>query len=64
MRFKNGTVSYALANTTPGWFWVDTNVQIPLNTWSHIAFTYTSGSPKIYIDGTLAYTGTGTGSLG
>ncbi|AGC77004.1 putative secreted protein (Por secretion system target) [Nonlabens dokdonensis] len=60
---SDGEIRYAVANTTPGWAWVDTGVIVPLNKWTHIAFTYESGSPKLYINGILEYTGSGTGSI-
>jgi hypothetical protein len=61
---NNGNIAYALANSSPGWDWVETNVNVPLNKWAHVAFTYESGSPKIYLNGKLEYTGTGTGAIG
>ena len=60
---SNGNVAYAIANSSPGWNWVETDVNVPLNKWTHIAFTYESGSPKIYINGNLKYTGNGTGPI-
>ena len=37
--------------------------QLPLNTWTHLAATYTSGSLRIYVNGSLVSTTTGTGSI-
>ena len=61
---SNGNLAYAIANSNPGWTWVDTPVHIPLNEWVHIAFTYDSGGPKIYINGKLVYVGSGIGTIG
>ncbi len=36
---------------------------LPLNAWTHLAATYTSGSLRIYVNGVLAATQAGTGSI-
>ena len=36
---------------------------VPLNTWTHLAATYTSGALRIYVNGVLISTQTGTGSI-
>lgn len=51
--------------TTRMWFGSQTfhdaeaGIQVPVNQWSHIAFTYDAGSVKLYVNGVLKYTGTG-----
>lgn len=51
--------------TTRMWFGVQTfhdaeaGMQIPVNQWSHIAFTYDAGAVKLYVNGELKYTGKG-----
>lgn len=36
---------------------------VPLNSWTHLAATYTSGALRLYVNGTLVSTTTGTGSI-
>ena len=36
---------------------------VPLNTWTHLAATYTSGALRIYVNGALVSTQAGTGSI-
>jgi len=61
------TFRYALANTSPGWVWVDTGVSVPQRQWTHVAFTYdstaSSDQVKLYVNGVLAYSGTASGSI-
>lgn len=51
--------------TTRMWFGSQTfhdaeaGMQIPVNQWSHIAFTYDAGTVKLYVNGVLKYTGKG-----
>ncbi|WP_339316607.1 LamG-like jellyroll fold domain-containing protein [Paenibacillus sp. FSL R10-2734] len=51
--------------TTRMWFGNQTfhdaeaGMQIPVNQWSHIAFTYDAGAVKLYVNGVLKYTGKG-----
>ncbi|WP_419886124.1 LamG-like jellyroll fold domain-containing protein [Paenibacillus sp. B-A-8] len=51
--------------TTRMWFGSQTfhdaeaGMQIPVNQWSHIAFTYDAGAVKLYVNGELKYTGKG-----
>jgi hypothetical protein len=63
-RFSDGTIQWAFANTTPGWQFINTGMVAPLNTWSHIAITYQSGTVKAYLNGTLKQTYTGSGTIG
>jgi RHS repeat-associated protein len=64
VRFPNGSIRWAFANTTPGWAFIDTGATAPLNQWTHVAVTYDSGVVKTYINGTLANTYNGAGSIG
>ncbi|HEY4430589.1 MAG TPA: LamG-like jellyroll fold domain-containing protein [Paenibacillus sp.] len=51
--------------TTRMWFGSQTfhdaeaGMQIPVNQWSHIAFTYDAGAVKLYVNGILKYSGKG-----
>ncbi|NJO06653.1 MAG: LamG domain-containing protein [Chloroflexaceae bacterium] len=68
-RFPNGNLHWALAIAAPRWRWIDTGVPLPLNQWSHIAFTYDSSLPeaqavRTYLNGELAATQSGRGVLG
>jgi hypothetical protein len=65
-RFADGSIRYAIANTTPGWNFVNTGVVVPLNQWAHLAFTYhsTNGQIRLYLNGVEAYAAAGTGPIG
>ena len=63
-RTPNGTIQWAFANTTPGWNWTNTGAVAPLNQWSHLAVTYDNGTIKTYLNGNLAHTYNGAGSIG
>ncbi|HZV80812.1 MAG TPA: Ig-like domain-containing protein, partial [Geobacteraceae bacterium] len=65
-RFANGTIQYAIANSSPGWTWVNTNYVAPLNTWTHLAWTYSAveGKINVYANGVLVSTTSGSGNIG
>ncbi len=63
-RTPAGNVSYAFANTAPGWAWVDTAVPLPLNQWTHLALTYDAGTVRVYSNGALVHTGAHSGLIG
>ena len=63
-RAADGQIRYAFANTTPGWTWVNPGVTAPLNTWTQIALVYDAGVVSTYLNGQLAHTATGAGSIG
>jgi hypothetical protein len=49
-------------NTTNGW--IDTGVSLSLNSWNHLVVTRTSGTVKLYLNGTLiSSTNNWTGSI-
>lgn len=61
---NNGFVMWAFANSTPGWAWHNTGVQISNDTWSHIAITYNGGVVNTYVNGELAESYSGSGTIG
>ncbi len=67
-RNQNGTLYYALANSTPGWVSVSTGVTVPTGDWTHVALTYDATAPtnqvNLYTNGVLAYSGQATGAIG
>jgi hypothetical protein len=65
-RFPDGTIRYAIANTSPGWNFVNSGVVVPLNQWAHVAFTYnsTNGQIRLYLNGVESYAAAGTGPIG
>jgi hypothetical protein len=63
-RFSDGTLAVALANTTPGWAWINSQVMAPLSQWTHAAFTYDGSVLKLYTNGTLAFSTNATGNIG
>ncbi|MGH9870528.1 MAG: LamG-like jellyroll fold domain-containing protein [Candidatus Polarisedimenticolia bacterium] len=57
-RFPDGTIRWAVNNNSPGWTWVSTGAVAPLNTWSHVAWTFDYNiTQKIntYLNGTLVH---------
>jgi hypothetical protein len=52
-RSPEGKLQVALANRTPGWNFNDTGVTLSLNTWKHLAWTYSAADStlKVYADG-------------
>jgi Concanavalin A-like lectin/glucanases superfamily/Secretion system C-terminal sorting domain len=56
-RWADGTLRYGLSNGTSHWLWVNTNIIIPLNTWTQITMVYDRSLNKvlIYINGILEF---------
>jgi len=55
---KDGTIQFAINNTSPGWSFVDTGVLFPVNKKTSLTFVYNSSECKIYLDGTNVYNST------
>ncbi|HVF51360.1 MAG TPA: Ig-like domain-containing protein [Pyrinomonadaceae bacterium] len=64
LRFPDGTIRWAFANSSPGWVIVNTDYVAPPNQWTHVAVTYDRGLTKTYANGALVHTYAGTGSIG
>ncbi|GGG59629.1 LamG-like jellyroll fold domain-containing protein [Hymenobacter glacieicola] len=61
-RFEDGSIQWAINNTSPGWTWINTGIIAPLNTWSHIGLTYNNGVVTAYLNGSAVgtpYSGAG-----
>jgi uncharacterized repeat protein (TIGR03803 family) len=52
-RFPDGTIQWGIANTNPGWRFINSGGIAPLNQWTHIAFTYDGSLAKTFVNGTL-----------
>ncbi len=65
-RFADGSLGWAVANTTPGWSWTDTNVIVPENEWTHVAFVYSAaeGLARMYVNGSEAHSMAVVGAIG
>jgi hypothetical protein len=50
-RYADGSIQCAFANTTPGWNWINTGYNAPLNQWTHIAVIYDGASVSTYANG-------------
>ncbi|MAF11223.1 hypothetical protein CMK11_12295 [Candidatus Poribacteria bacterium] len=52
-RWGDGNIYFAVANTSPGFGWAYGGANVPLNAWTHMAFTYSSAAGQVitYIDG-------------
>jgi len=55
-----------LANITPGWLTVTSNVSVPLHRWSHVALVYDSdaGTAELYLNGVQAESFAANGVIG
>ena len=62
-RENDGRISFAWQNTSPGWVWTTVGAvgSAPLNTWTHLAFTYENGVTQTFINGVLVNTQVGDG---
>src|SRR3989449_8244456 len=63
-RFADGTINWAFANASPGWFWINTGYVAPLNQWTHIAVVYDNGDVSTYANGELVHFFDGFGAIG
>lgn len=65
-RATDGRVTYALANSNPGWVTVTSNVIVPERRWSHLALVFDNGAGQVtlYLNGAPAETLVAEGSIG
>jgi subtilisin family serine protease len=49
------TIRWCIANTHPGWTWIDTGTSIPSNQWTHVAMTYDGSSVKTFTNACLVH---------
>ncbi len=63
-RFADGTLRWALANSRPGWDWVNTGRVVPQGRWSHVALVYDGRRVCTYLDGARCHTAEAGGDLG
>jgi|GEM_PF-1221754 len=51
MAVRGSTLQYAIETDTPGnWFWVDTGIEVDVNTWSFFGLTYDGTTSKVFGD--------------
>ncbi|HEX5218398.1 MAG TPA: LamG-like jellyroll fold domain-containing protein [Verrucomicrobiae bacterium] len=62
-RYADGTLRWAIANTSPGWFFINTGVIAPLNQWMHVALVYDGSTMRLYTNGALASATNATGNI-
>ena len=63
-RFADNTIRWAIANSSPGWTWVDTGYKAWPNEWTHVTLVYDNGTVKTYGNGILVHTYNGSGAVG
>lgn len=66
---RDGELAYSIANTSPGWAWVNSGFFPPVDKWTHITLTYDAGSSEdtnlhLYVNGHLKHALPGVGSVG
>ncbi|MBN8604209.1 MAG: cadherin domain-containing protein, partial [Planctomycetes bacterium] len=54
---STGRLNWAIANTSNSWNWIDTTYTLSLNTWTHVALTFSNGSVTIFANGVQVSTG-------
>lgn len=62
-RYADGTIRVAIANTDPGWQFINTGYVAPLYQWTRIVLVYDAGVIKVYANGVLVYTYNGSGPI-
>lgn len=65
-RARDGRAVFALANTSPGWVTVTSDVVLPEHRWSHIALVYDAhaGQVDLYLDGVPSESHPAHGTIG
>jgi subtilase family serine protease len=61
---SGGVLRWAFANTDPGWHWVSTGYEPPLNQWTHLAVVYDHATVASYANGVQVHRYVGSGSIG
>lgn len=61
---KEGTISWAFANTIPGWNWFYSSTTLPLNTWVHVAVRFDLDYIDIFLNGAKISNIESSGSVG
>ncbi|GAB4129681.1 MAG: hypothetical protein OHK0050_43690 [Roseiflexaceae bacterium] len=62
LELANGRVIWWTTTTTGQWRSVSHSTTLPLNTWSHVAVTYSAGTGRVFVNG-VAGTSTSLGTL-
>jgi Concanavalin A-like lectin/glucanases superfamily/MBG domain (YGX type)/Bacterial Ig-like domain (group 3)/IPT/TIG domain/MBG domain len=63
-RGPNGRIHYSIANTDPGWGWVDTGIWMDRERWTKLALTYDGTVINLYKNGRLLYARPASGVIG
>ncbi len=63
-RTQDGTIRWAITNSSPGWNWQATQYESPENQWLHIAVVYDQSEIKTYLNGVLFHSQPGSGNIG
>jgi len=63
-RHADGRIRYSIANTNPGWGWVDTDIYVEQSVFTHLALTYDGSEVRLYKNGQLAYSRAASGEIG
>jgi hypothetical protein len=62
-----GDLQFAIANSSPGWVWVNTGINIPLDTWTDVTFVYdrVGNEATVYTNGgSQTFSAPATGDIG
>ncbi len=62
IRYGN-TIYWAIMTNTISWYWQDTGIGIPINTWVHVALTYDGSYVRTYYNGALSHTSAYSGDI-
>jgi len=63
-RGPNGNIHYSIANTNPGWGWVDSGVWMDRERYIKLALTYDGSAIRLYKNGQLVHVRAASGVIG
>ena len=64
LRWNDGTIRWAIANSSPGWLYQNSGFVAPTNRWTYLALTYDLANVRIYANGQLVSTVAASGPIG
>jgi len=65
-RSPDGKIQFAMANETPGWNWTETEAALPVDKWTHVAWSYSAKEKitRVYANGKEVFKTAAEGKIG